>query len=416
MEEEIKSRLIKGSQRLDLKSSGELRTQLKSRNIYVPGNIYPNTDDDIRTREITTPTGVITTNEDYRKTLETRNRTNTDDDIRTREITTPTGLKTTNEDVKNQLILRSIYSPGDEFPTDDGLINKKTVESINSIIGFIAPFKSYDLTNTVYGRLVTNKTPLTVIGLEMLGKMFALNFASRTAAKYLPTFKPINLLKRGESVFNFKINNKITKETQPTSFESYLADLANYYPGTNNPFLERSTIYDYLENTGKGQLQLHFNLVNKNKYKYSSDKYVNISRDVGNEYALRKQLDFISNKIFFDFGNEKFNPYLNLSSTEILDEFANVEMIRLYESIQSRTQEYTPNNDYIADNFGIINKNLEREWTDGENDWVERREDIGNQIVWGRDGVNQRANSRLASLRGVDNVTPQNLSSKFNSW
>ena len=80
--------------------------------------------------------------------------------------------------LRNVLESRNLYAPNTEYPLNPNSV-QKVVNAISSIGSALAPFQGFDLTNTVIGRvagLAGNSSPLSEIGLVMLGKQFAMNY------------------------------------------------------------------------------------------------------------------------------------------------------------------------------------------------------------------------------------------------
>ena len=100
---------------------------------------------------------------------------------------TPSNLLRTTTGLRNELISRNLYTPNRIYPITDKSQLQNVLNAVGGVISLIAPFKAYDLSNTFYGRLIENQTPLTEIGLAMLGNQFALNAASQMAKDTFPT-------------------------------------------------------------------------------------------------------------------------------------------------------------------------------------------------------------------------------------
>jgi len=88
---------------------------------------------------------------------------------------TSSRLLTSSTDLRNDLVIRNLYVPDDEYSESNGKINERIIDSLSSIIGAVTPFKSYNLKNTVYGRLIENESKLSTIRLTMLGRQLAYN-------------------------------------------------------------------------------------------------------------------------------------------------------------------------------------------------------------------------------------------------
>ena len=86
----------------------------------------------------------------------------------------PSRLLLSTNGIRNDLESRNLYTPNRLYPITEKNQLQNILNAVNGIASIIAPFKGYDLSNTVYGRVITQQTPLTVIGLAMLGNQFAL--------------------------------------------------------------------------------------------------------------------------------------------------------------------------------------------------------------------------------------------------
>ena len=123
-------------------------------------------------------------------------------------------LNTGTDKLRNDLYARNLYAPDTAYPLQNQKNVDRVVGALNTVIKGITPFSSYDLTNTVYGRLITTDTPLTRVGLEMLGKQFALNSMSSIAQNNFPSIKVANLFdgSKDTKLFTRKQNFSITKK------------------------------------------------------------------------------------------------------------------------------------------------------------------------------------------------------------
>ena len=99
---------------------------------------------------------------------------------------TPSRLLTSTAEFRDKLAARNLYAPMTQYPLQSKNVARQTVGAINSIIGAVTPFKSFNLENTVLGRALGTQTPLTTIGLAMLGKQFAFNAMSNLAQNNFP--------------------------------------------------------------------------------------------------------------------------------------------------------------------------------------------------------------------------------------
>lgn len=369
----------------------------------------------------------------------------------------PSRLTTSTSGLRETLLSRNLYTEFTEYPLQPDK-KQRVINSIGSIIDKILPFKSVNITDTAISRLVTTpNTPLVDIGLIMLGKQFGLNFQSNLIQETVPTFNLRNMFDGNSDtkLFQPKIKYNISRKTKGGSLEQFTENFFGYHPrrnaagpswGTN---LTEMTDY-YLKNTGDGQLDFLFGSktgedgggINKNIYKPTStinwfDAAQNIKNGIGN------RINIVSDKIWFNFNNYKFNPYdtINPSSDSIKN--ANTNMINAYKVVSNvngyNVQEYAPNNDFIENNFGKtdLDRNAvylpNSKYSDDpylNNQWVDTEtglnDNIQQQIVWGRDGAEDIVHKRLNSLRGVSitnsdgeefglsDVTPRDLKTRFN--
>jgi len=190
-------------------------------------------------------------------------------------------LLTSTEELRQKLLTRSLYSPDQPYPLDNDTKLTKIINSVDSVVSTLMPYSTFDLSNSVIGRLVSNKTPITEIGLAMLGKQLSYNFianASLEALKVIPKISIMNLFDgdKNTKLFTKKFNYSITKKEGSSNFLDFVNNITGAYPYTNSPFhnLEHTTeksLNDSLDavmtNTGSGQLNMLYRSMNKNLYK-----------------------------------------------------------------------------------------------------------------------------------------------------
>jgi len=347
--------------------------------------------------------------------------------------TTPSRLLTSTEGLRNTLYARNLYAPNTEYPLQNPNTVTKTVNSINSVLAAITPFKSYNLENTVYGRLVTGdaQTPLTTIGLAMLGKQFALNSMSSIAQNHFPVIKVSNLFdgKSDTRLFTANINYKITKKEGATNFEQFINNAVYYYPAKDYPFTKNPSNDDFIKNSGTGQLQFLYKAVNYNMYKQSnSTVFTDYSKIAQIEIEPRSFMlggkdrnvgTGEDNKKFFDINNIVFNPYATIYPKAKSVNDANISMVGAYNNTAGETQEYAPNAGFVQDNFGKGNKSpIPQEgdlgWSSDAdmNSWVQNNTEFNNDIlvnkvVWGRDGTTPETEGALSQLQGLSEAEVQ---------
>jgi hypothetical protein len=345
---------------------------------------------------------------------------------------TPSRLLLHTDSLRNDLQSRNLYTPDNLYPITEKSQAQNIINAVNGIASIIAPFKAYDLSNTVYGRLITTETPLTTIGLAMLGKQFAMNAGSHIAQQNFPTIKLSNLFSGGKlsSIITKNIDLRITKKPGITNFQQFLNSVIYSYPGVNYPFKPTLTEAVWIQETGVGQLGFLYRALNQNIYKEGfneSNNYFGQSSTndaVLNQYSGKKFADIPMTKrnalIYSDLSNYKFyfnyfisNPYSNITpkSNSITSANAGVMNAMNYGPASNQTQEYAPTAGFIEDNFGTADINFKSSYgfhidqnTDRNawiNDAVEFDNDIlNNKLVWGKNNVSVPANDRLSGLRG----------------
>ena len=339
-------------------------------------------------------------------------------------------LISNSENLRNTLYSRNLYNPNSEYPVLNKDKVNRTVDAINSVIDTIAPFKSFDLKNTVFGRLISNKTPLTEVGLKMLGKQFTLNSMSHIAQQTFPVIKISNLFDNNKDtkLFTKKINYSITKKKDSSNFQQFLDDVVYYYPQKNYPFDKNSNNSDFIKNTGTGQLNLLYKAVNQNIYKQGQDNtdttFYDYAKNADTQIDSRSSLISIGTTHFFDFGNKIFNPYSPFNNILNSNSYskANQNMVNALNNEDKISSEYAPNKNFIGENFGTtIKSNLSIDWwnSDSQNDWIDNNvefsnDDVKNKLVWGSDGVSTEANKKITELRGDTEYEKNKISDKLN--
>ena len=323
--------------------------------------------------------------------------------------------------LRNVLESRNLYAPNTEYPLNPNSV-QKVVNAISSIGSALAPFQGFDLTNTVIGRvagLAGNSSPLSEIGLVMLGKQFAMNFSSHIAQQTLPQIDLGGFLKGGK-LFKKNVDYKITKIPQ-SKFQNFLDDLVFNNPTNKNPFSKNPTNDDYIKNTGGGQLGKLYNAINQNIYKESnadSSALYSQASIAGAKILPRKAI--LGSRKFFNFDETYFNAYISydfFGSNGISVKNANINMNTAYVYEETNSPEYAPNKDFIDNNFGNTEKsvNSNNNWNDdAQNTWVSDDKEFGNdnqdnKLVWGRDGISPEANNNIVDLRGTNNSADEQI-------
>src|ERR1035437_3208847 len=342
--------------------------------------------------------------------------------------TSSSRLLVNSANLRNTLYSRNLYVPNKEYPLTNQTNVDKVVNAISSVISVIAPFKGFDLKDSALARVITTQTPLSRIGLIMLGKQFALNSISHVSQQLLPTIKISNLFdgNKDTKLFTPNINFSITHKQQ-SKFQDFLNDLVYYYPMKNNPFDKKSNNSDYIKNTGTGQLSFLYHAINQNFYKQNDSTLIQNGNIIGKPIQQRSNL--LADKTFFNFSDSLINPYLNHYSGIVAGAIANGNMTTAsVETSKNENwkQEYAPNADFINNNFGITNKSPEYNAgvKGSHNDWIDteiefNKNNIQHSLVWGRDGVENDVNEKLVQLHGntdaeINNFNQSESLKKFN--
>lgn len=287
-------------------------------------------------------------------------------------------------------------------------LGNSIINAVNSISSVLSPYSGYDMSNSVFGRLIEDKTPLTEIGLVMLGKQFAFSTSKRTLNETLPTIKPSNIF-NGNPIFTPNINYRITKDDDANFFQKFLDITTFYTPDNDNIFNQNSTNFDYFENTGDFQINVFYDHLNRNVY--NNILYLNDQLD-------NRSINIIPNKIFFttdyDFTSYEYK-YLN---REIWANDGNDGMRNSYNIDADIYPEYAINLEFVRNYFGYSDVTPPRSLTDLSelNDWINQDsgfsyDDDRNKIVWGRDGTTANLRQNREGLTGFSEEEVQrNLS------
>lgn len=314
------------------------------------------------------------------------------------------------EQIREQLEARNLYTPENPYDLDGGNV----VNTVNALTSIIKPFSSFDLSNTVYGRLIGPNTPLAQIGLVMLGKQFAATVASNASAEYLPSIKFENIFD-GDPDTKFimrKRDFQITRRESQTNIGKILEEVSGSYSYSSNanPFKEDSDVKDFVANTGKGQLQSLFENVNRNIYKLDNQSYLTEVRSEGIQVSLGTQ--HIKNNyfptqdsIFYPF-SQYLAPFADISNTdyyqsEILFLQDNKNGVKEYGSTQNFIDKLgktsLKNNNNGAGNYDFESRHYGVDDSSNEN------------LVWGRDGATSEfRNQSLALENPYEGITPKN--------
>jgi hypothetical protein len=334
------------------------------------------------------------------------------------------------ETLRNVLITRNLYTPNNAYPLSPNEASK-IINTIDSIIDIVSPFKGFDLSNTVMDRLIGDDTPLSRIGLTMAGKQLAYNQISNVTAEVYEMIKPSNLFDGNKDTKLFVKNSdfSITSKIKKTTIGQILANLTTRDNWKRSPFSSESTYDEYLENTGSGQLDLMFKSLNRNLYTSNDPTLKKYSLKTDN--PMNRKYSLIG-PTYFNFSKDQ---YLGIKINPDSEFKANVSMRVAYDNATNNntTNEYAPNLDYINENLGstitcegdVDISNISDSTDTYMNSWINNEtgfltENVYDRIVWGRDSVEDVADKNLDPLRGLsnkqnDNVIPRDIEKDFNA-
>jgi hypothetical protein len=354
----------------------------------------------------------------------------------------PSRLTESTAQLRGALLSRNIYSDFNQYPLPENT-RQRVVSSVSSILDVVSPFTSSSFSDSVLGRLAsTPKTPLSDIGLILLGKQFLLNFKSNVQQELIPSINLKNVFDGNpdSKLFQKKIKYNITRKQEGGNLTNFLEDYFGSYSVNSSTFSKNPTNEEYLINTGEAQLDFLFGKtspsiasggINKNIYKPSGSAYVNAAAESDNK--IGKRSDIMPQRTWFNYLYRGNSPYISIVPTlDLVNSIVSSDqsMASSYIAMGEITQEYAPDLDFIRNNFGVSDKksnskSISELTSKDDPDAFDRlvydngglNEDINQQLVWGRDGVSDRAEGRLSVLRGLDeniNVTRKNPQTDFN--
>ena len=330
--------------------------------------------------------------------------------------TSTSRLVKNSENIRDKLNTRNIYGIDVQYPQKSDSVSNKILDSVNAISQILTPYSGYDLRNTVFGRSIEDRTPLTEIGLIMLGKQFAMNSIKRAANDTIPIIKPSNLLPwRTGNLFTSRKDLSITREDRIGGFQQFLENTIHFYPMSKNPFSKNPTNKEYLENTGKAQLDFLYKNINNNLFVNNE-----ISIFAGDAVPPRNQ-NLTHNKLFFTKGGGRrndFHPYTPLNYLSVLKSWeieANLAMRESLEYLADSYPDYGADLNYIENvlggseakattfdktNLSESNDKFMNGWIDTDTGFID--DFLPNKIVWGRDGITTSTDTELSQLRGIE--------------
>lgn len=337
------------------------------------------------------------------------------------------------EEYRNMIYSRNLYSLENEYESTQLFSPKNqsgVAQSISTVLNVIPQYNrmqvNTNLAGNIYDAFRDNGSPLARIGLIMLGKHMAYNSAMNLSVKYLPSVDLSQVLKGNPNkIFKFNQDNSITvKNREDRTFMDRVGNFGSNFLGIDtydvfgnaNPFSKNPTNIDYIRNTGEAQLTRFFNAINLNLYKQYNTLRNNQLSDVYDEYSnkvgvsLDLSRDKTINRKYFSF-NE--NPYWNSTLNTDAINLANENMIASFSAYGENVQEYAPSKTFVEFVFGDVVKpkgiyDIEN-FVNEESNFTE--DNSSEKLVWGRDGVDGYAESKLKNLRSTDDeVESQEIS------
>lgn len=320
------------------------------------------------------------------------------------------GTNTQYNQIRRDLEARSLYNPENPYTIN----NNNVVKAINSIAGLI-PGKSINITNTIIGRaFLTNQTPIMTIGLQQYAKHLAQSVTSYGISDIIPSVNVRNLFDGNPNtkLITKKEDYRITRDETKTTVGRILEDITNQQPRLSNsiftnrgnlaPFDKLPNQFDYIRNTGKGQLNQYYANIGRNLYVQTSEDFIEAASNQG--YKVDKVTKALLNKSYFPTTDYSNFPEGQAASDEVRSEI----VLFREESTQDRISEYGSEITTLGMGRSKINpfqnvaqnqpnQELSIDFEFDENDYG-FNENINNQIVWGRDDDLRRFGVRSGAL------------------
>ncbi len=339
------------------------------------------------------------------------------------------------EQIRENLEARNLYSPTSPYnlfnwdedgnPDSPYLDKQRVANTVNSIAGVLKPFSSFDLTNTVLYRAIGPATPLAQIGLTMLAKQFTQSVASNASREYLPSIKFSNIFD-GDPDSKFIMRKKdfqITRREGQTNVGRLLESITGVYDYRSQgyPFNVEADSAQFIRNSGKGQVQILVENIDRNVYKLESEGYNAAITETGLQISLGD--NNLVNNLVFPFPDSKFYPFQQYISSQSTigtanDDYVNSERTFLRSNQENGVKEYGNNEEYLA----AMGKTFIRDNSTGANTYDFDPYNFGlndngnEQLVWGRDGVSEVYKQDVADLSEgndplglVKDVSPANV-------
>lgn len=305
------------------------------------------------------------------------------------------------QQTRNFLESRNFYTPDNPYQID----NPKVTQAINAISKIVNPTKSFDLTNTVFGRLIGPNTPIAQIGIEQLGKQFAQRVTQNALTAGLPSINFNNLFDGNPNtkLLTKRVDYRITADPQEDTVQNIIDRASGTQPIVvpykmsppisytvqNNDSQDNATL---LKNTGKGVLHFFYDAMNRNLFKKSDYTFLSTTSSVNFEIVPAGGEWF--NRIIFptndpvNFPNYEFAAldYLNALTTDLQNASIDPSGFEYgSDSYQRRLGRTSKNQQDTAQNLPNQPRDKDFEITDQAYGFI--NSNSGTTLIWGYDGL-----------------------------
>jgi len=297
------------------------------------------------------------------------------------------------KNIRENALKRNLFTVNSPYEID----NPKLINTINTIANIINPGNAFDITNTIIGRSLQlgPQTPLVQIGNRQLLSAFTKQIARLAVTNVLPTVSITNLFDGDPTtkLITLKEDYDITVDQSQTKLQRFINEITGIQ-SNSTPFNKDSTNIDYVNNTGKGQLNLMISLLNRNYYRPSNPNFIQALNNKG--LKLGSINGPIVAKKFIDEKNlGDFPEALTVNTTLSFNEAA----------LRQRNQDRIDGNEYgvskesIAD-FGKTNVFIKTE--DLLSPLKYGHSDVtGDTITWGSDDLLSSLDNKFSARKGL---------------
>lgn len=312
------------------------------------------------------------------------------------------GLKDSQElkNLRENLVARNLYTPNDPYTIDNPLL----IKAINGISAVFNPTKSFDLKNTVIGRMIGPNTPIAQIGIEQLGKQFAQRVTQNALTAGLPSINFNNLFDGNPNtkLFTKRVDYRITRDEDNTTVENIVERIAGNQrltsplspTRTNEEF--RLMRNELVRNTGKGALNFLYDSLNRNLYKPSDSAFISTTNSEGKSIIAAGR-EWYERVLFPTDDPENFPNGFEASMT-VVDEFQipDLKSIEGQNNLEYGSANHRNRLGKTTNYVGNTAQNLPNQPKDKDFEFVDNSygfgvDNVNGQVVWGRDGANTMA-------------------------